>query len=297
MRTVLFPGQGAQFKGMGKELFPLYPQLTKVASEVLGYSLEKLCLEDPGNQLRYTQYTQPALYVVNAFAYMRKKREGAADAQASYFAGHSLGEYNALLAAEVFDFESGLRLVQKRGELMGKASGGSMAAVIGVDAARVRQALDENGLQEIDLANYNTPTQTVISGKVDAVDRAEKVFRNANIRCAVLNVTAPFHSRYMQPAQSEFAEFMKEFRFFPPKIPVISNVTARPHSGEIPELLVSQITSPVRWSDSVRYLFFQGAMQFTEIGSSILTNMVNEILKAVDAQNSRQGGWLVTETA
>jgi trans-AT polyketide synthase, acyltransferase and oxidoreductase domains len=288
MRAVLFPGQGAQFKGMGKELFPLYPQLTKAASQILGYSLEELCLEDPGNQLRYTQYTQPALYVVNALGYMAKKREGAADAQADYFAGHSIGEYNALLAAEVFDFESGLRLVQKRGELMGKASGGSMAAVIGVDATRVRQVLDENGLQEIDLANYNTPTQTVISGKADAVDRAEKVFRNANIRCVVLNVTAPFHSRYMQPAQQEFAEFVKQFRFFPPKIPVISNVTARPHSGQIAELLTSQITSPVRWSDSIRYLLSQRDMQFTEIGSSILTRMVNEIRQLADAQQSRQ---------
>lgn len=288
MRTVLFPGQGAQYKGMGKDLFPQYPQLTKTASDILGYSLEELCLEDPGNQLRYTQYTQPALYVVNALGYMTKKREGAADARADYFAGHSLGEYNALLAAEVFDFESGLRLVQKRGELMGKASGGSMAAVIGVEPASVRQVLDENGLQEIDLANYNTPTQTVISGKADAVDRAEKVFRNANMRCVVLNVTAPFHSRYMQPAQQEFAEFVKQFRFFPPKVPVISNVTARPHNGHIPQLLVSQITSPVRWNESIRYLLSQGDMQFTEIGSSILTNMVNDIRKSADPQLFRQ---------
>ena len=276
MRTVLFPGQGAQFKGMGKELFPLYPQLTRAASDILGYSVENLCLEDPGNQLRYTQYTQPALYVVNAFTYMKKRREGMPDVQADYFAGHSLGEYNALLAAEVFGFETGLRLVKKRGELMGKASGGSMAAVIGVDDRKVRQVLDENGLQEVDLANYNTPAQTVISGKADAVDRAEKVFRNVNIRCVVLNVTAPFHSRYMRPAQQEFAEFIKQFRFFPPKTSVISNVSARPHDGEIQESLVSQITSPVRWSDSIRYLLSQGDMQFTEIGSSILTNMVNE---------------------
>lgn len=296
MRTVLFPGQGAQFKGMGKELFPLYPQLTKVASEVLGYPVDKLCLEDPGNQLRYTQYTQPALYVVNAFAYMKKKREGAADAKADYFAGHSLGEYNALLAAEVFDFESGLRLVQKRGELMGKASGGSMAAVIG-NPGRIRQVLDENGLQEIDLANYNTPSQTVISGKAEAVARAERAFRNVNMRCVMLNVTAPFHSRYMQPAQREFGEFMRQFRFFPPKTPVISNVTAQPHDGKIPESLMSQITSPVRWSDSIRYLLSQGDMQFTEIGSSILTNMVNEIRKAVEEENSRQGGRLIAETA
>lgn len=281
MRTVLFPGQGAQFKGMGKDLFPLYPELTRAASEILGYSVEKLCLEDAENQLRNTQYTQPALYVVNAFGYMKKKREGTADVQADYFAGHSLGEYNALLAAEVFDFESGLRLVKKRGELMGKASGGAMAAVVGIDAQRIRQLLDENGLQEIDLANYNTPTQTVISGKTDAVNRAEKNFRDLKIRCVVLNVTAPFHSRYMQPAQEEFAAFIKQIRFFPLKTPVISNVTARPHeSGKVPQLLINQIISPVLWNDSIRYLLSQRDMQFTEIGSSILTNMVNEISKA-----------------
>jgi trans-AT polyketide synthase/acyltransferase/oxidoreductase domain-containing protein len=271
---------------MGKDLFPLYPQLTRAATEILGYSVEELCLEDPENRLRYTQYTQPALYVVNAFGYMKKKREGAADAQADYFAGHSLGEYNALLAAEAFDFESGLRLVKKRGELMGKASGGSMAAVVGVDAPKIRQVLDDNGLQEIDLANYNTPTQTVISGRTDAIARAEKIFRDLKIRCVVLKVTAPFHSHYMQPAQQEFAEFAKQFRFFPLKTPVISNVTARPHDGRVPEMLMNQIASPVRWNDSIRYLLSQGDMQFTEIGSSILTNMVNEISKVIGAEGS-----------
>jgi trans-AT polyketide synthase/acyltransferase/oxidoreductase domain-containing protein len=271
---------------MGKDLFPLYPQLTRAASEILGYSVEKLCLEDSANQLRDTQYTQPALYVVNAFGYMKKKREGVADAQADYFAGHSLGEYNALLAAEAFDFESGLRLVQKRGELMGKASGGAMAAVVGIDAQRVRQVLDDHSLQEIDLANYNTPTQTVISGKKDAVARAEEKFRDSKIRCVILNVTAPFHSRYMRPAQQEFAEFIKQIRFFPLKTPAISNVTAVSHeNGKIPELLVDQIVSPVLWNDSVRYLLSQGNMQFTEIGSSILTNMVNEICKAESVLN------------
>jgi trans-AT polyketide synthase, acyltransferase and oxidoreductase domains len=281
MRTVLFPGQGAQFRGMGKDLFPVYPQLTRAASEILGYSIEELCLQDSGDQLRYTQYTQPALYVVNAFGYMKKKREGAADVQADYFAGHSLGEYNALLAAEAFDFESGLRLVKKRGELMGKASGGAMAAVVGIDSRKIRQVLEENGLLEIDLANYNTPTQTVISGKKDAITCAEAKFRDLQIRCVVLNVTAPFHSRYMQPAQQEFAEFIKRIRFFPLKTPVISNVIAAPHeNGKVPELLVNQIVSPVLWNDSVRFLLTQGDMQFTEIGSNILTKMVNEICKA-----------------
>jgi len=278
MRTVLFPGQGAQYKGMGKDLFPSYPQLTRAASEILGYSVERLCLEDPANELRLTQFTQPALYVVNALGYMKKKREGAADVQADYLAGHSLGEYNALLAAEVFDFESGLRLVQKRGELMGKAFGGAMVAVVGVEPQRVREVLDENGLHEVDLANYNTPTQTVISGRADDIGRAEEILGERRMRCVRLNVSAPFHSRYMQPAQQEFAAFMRQIRFFPLRRPVISNVTARPHEdGTVAQLLVQQITSPVRWSDSVRYLLACGDMQFTEIGSSILTNMVNEI--------------------
>jgi len=161
---------------------------------------------------------------------------------------------------------------------MGKASGGAMAAVVGVDPPRIRRALDDNGLQEVDLANYNTPTQTVISGKADAIGRAEQVLGQLKMRCVPLNVSAPFHSRYMQPAQEEFAAFTKQVRFFPLRRPVISNVSARPHEdGMVAQLLVQQITSPVRWSDSIRYLLACGDMQFTEIGSNILTNMVKEI--------------------
>ena len=134
-------------------------------------------MKDPEHQLGLTQYTQPALYVVNALGYFKKLDEGSSDVQVDFLAGHSLGEYNALLAAEVFDFETGLKLVQKRGELMGADSGGSMAAVLGIKAEEVKQLLTEHQLDSIDLANFNTPTQIVIAGKTEAVLEAEKIFK------------------------------------------------------------------------------------------------------------------------
>jgi trans-AT polyketide synthase/acyltransferase/oxidoreductase domain-containing protein len=281
MKAILFPGQGAQFKGMGKELFSAYPQLMKTASEILGYSIEKLCLENPNNQLRLTQYTQPALYVVNALAYYKKcEDEKASGFHADFLAGHSLGEYNALLAADVFSFETGLQLVKKRGELMGAAKGGAMAAVVGIKAEEVRQLLVEHKLAGIDLANFNTPTQMVIAGPVDQILEAEKICTKKGIRCVVLNVSAPFHSRYMKEAQSEFSDFLRGFTFAQPKIPVIANATARPYeNGKIDQALGAQIASSVLWNDSIRYLMGQGDIEYIEIGANVLSKMVDEIKK------------------
>lgn len=278
MKTILFPGQGAQFKGMGKELFGTYPKQTEKASEILGYSIEELCLEDPNKQLALTQFTQPALYVVNALNYLKKQEEepGTVD----FFIGHSLGEYNALLAAGAFDFETGLKLVQKRGKLMGKASGGGMAAVLGVKADDIKTVLDDNALTDIDLANYNMSTQTVISGTTESIKNAQKIFREKKMRCIPLNVSAAFHSRYMRDAQKEFAEFLKQFKFSGLKTPVIANATARPYDdSKLTTTLSDQIASSVLWTESIRYLMGRGEMEFVEIGSAILTKMVTEITK------------------
>ncbi|MCU7933276.1 MAG: ACP S-malonyltransferase [Candidatus Thiodiazotropha sp. (ex Dulcina madagascariensis)] len=281
MKTILFPGQGAQFKGMGKALFPLYPQLTELASNILGYSIEELCLEDPHNQLRLTQYTQPSLFVVNALGYYRMRDEEGLDANVDFFVGHSLGEYNALLAAGIFDFETGVKLVQKRGALMGAAGGGGMAAVLGVKVDEVRKILMEHQLDVIDLANFNTPTQLVIAGPAKAIEEAERVFSSKDIRCVVLNVSAPFHSRYMIEAQREFSAFLNEFEFNVSKdetIPVIANSTARPYIADrVAETLSRQIASSVLWTETIRYLMGQGEMEYVEIGSGILSKMVDEI--------------------
>ncbi len=165
----IFPGQGSQEKGMGKQLFEAYPELTKVADHILGYSIENLCLADSRQVLDHTEYTQPALYVVNALSYLHERE--IRGLEPGFLAGHSLGEYSALFAAGVFDFETGLRLVQKRGALMAEAKGGGMAAVIGMDAPQTMKVLSDSGLDSIDIANINSPQQTVISGARADVER------------------------------------------------------------------------------------------------------------------------------
>ncbi len=258
MKTVLFPGQGAQYKGMGKELFKEYPKLTQTAEKILGYSVEELCVDDPKKQLHLTQYTQPALFVVNALNYYRQQESGEAASQADYFMGHSLGEYNALLAAGAFDFATGLKLVQKRGELMGKATGGGMAAVLGLKVEGLKELLAREKMTEIDFANYNTPTQIVVSGKNADIEKIEKVMQQKEIKCIPLAVSAAFHSRYMQVAQNEFSKYLTPFTFSSLKTPVIANATARPYQDkEIPQLLSKQIVSSVLWVESVRYLMRQ----------------------------------------
>lgn len=277
--TIMFPGQGAQFKGMGKNLFPKYTQLSQTASNILGYSIEELCLNDSENKLGQTQYTQPALYVVNALAYEDYKKTN--QSPVSFFIGHSLGEYNALLAAQAFDFETGLKLVQKRGELMSKAHGGGMLAVLKTSIENIKTLLQENNLQEIDIANYNTPTQTILSGPKESIKRAESIFFEHQIVCMPLNVSAAFHSRYMKEAQTEFTNFLTTFSFSSLKTPVISNVTARPYEdeeGQIATLLAKQIGSSVLWCESIRYLINQREMNFLQIGDNpILSRMVTEI--------------------
>lgn len=161
MSIIIFPGQGSQIKGMGEELFDQYEELTNRADNILGYSIKDLCLYDHQKQLHLTRYTQPALYVVNALSYFKYLEAGK---KPDFLLGHSLGEYNALLAAGVFDFETGLRLVKKRGELMGQVVGGGMAAIIGLKKEEIQAGLDKNDLNDIDIANYNSEEQLIISG-------------------------------------------------------------------------------------------------------------------------------------
>lgn len=280
----MFPGQGSQRVGMGAELFDDVDEFREVESEVdalLGYSMRELCLNDDGTRLSKTEFTQPALYVVNALHYFAALAEGR---QPKLLAGHSLGEYNALMAAGVFDFLTGLKLVKKRGELMSKATEGGMAAVIGFDSERLVQLLQENGLTDIDVANFNSPKQTVISGPLPEIQRAQKIFEEAGAEMVVqLQVSAAFHSRYMMPAAAEFAEFLEQFSFHAPQLPVISNVTARPYQSgatavPVKELLVKQIYSPVRWTHTVSYLLGRGTYQFHEMGpGSVLTRLTDQI--------------------
>ena len=274
----VFPGQGSQSLGMGEALFGDYPDLVAKADSILGYSLKTLCLEDPEGKLNLTQYTQPALFAVTALEYLKQRDETAE--KPDYLAGHSLGEYAALFVAGAFDFETGIRLVQKRGELMGKAQGGGMVAVIGLNPQRVHKILEETGVDTVEVANYNSPNQTILSGPVDDLDTIADAFKEGGARRYIpLNVSAAFHSRYMEEAGKAFSDFLQEVTFESLKIPVIANVTARPYEeGKIRANLANQLTSSVRWQESVEYLLAQGNCEFEEIGpGTVLTKLIDQI--------------------
>lgn len=279
MKVFMFPGQGSQYRGMGGALFDDFRELTARADHVLGYSIKELCLEDPRRELNNTQFTQPALYVVNALCYLRKLEETGTGPD--FLAGHSLGEFNALLAAECFDFETGLQLVRKRGELMRQVSNGGMAAILNATKQEIEGILKRNGLNNIDLANYNTPSQIVISGQVEEIARAQQFFQQDKMLYYPLNTSGAFHSRFMRAAKDQFQRYLSQFSLRDPGIPVVSNVTARPYeNGQVADNLASQIASTVRWSESIQYLLAQGrkrteTVEFTEVGyGDVLTKIL-----------------------
>lgn len=278
MPTYIFPGQGSQAKGMGGDLFNQFPDIINQADEILDYSTKSLCLEDPHQLLNQTKYTQPALYLVNALIYFKKIQESGK--KPDYVAGHSLGEYNALLAAGVFDFVTGLQLVKKRGELMSLASGGAMTAVIGLKANTIKTAFLQSGVNNVVIANYNSHSQLVISGPKEDINRAQALCEQIGASMVIpLKVSGAFHSPHMREAQIQFEQFTKNFQFSPPKITVIANSTALPYEpGNIQQTLARQITSPVMWTESIEYLFSLGETQIEEVGpGSVLTGLVRRI--------------------
>ncbi|GAB7028623.1 acyltransferase domain-containing protein [Streptomyces sp. NPDC021749] len=275
--AVLFPGQGAQFRGMGADVFDRYPGLTQFACDLLGYDLVALCRDNPDDVLARTECTQPALFVVNALhTFEREHREGR---RADYYLGHSLGEYNALLAAGVFDFETGLRLVKKRGELMAAASGGGMTAVLDLPAQQLLDIFRQDEVEGVDLAGFNTDAQTVIAGPDGALRGAHQALTRRGVRFVPLRVGGPFHSRYMDPARIEFEKHLKKCTFEEPHTPVIANVTGRPHvPGDFVQTLGAQLVQPVRWADGIRYLLGrESPLECEEVGGRSLLAMVKKI--------------------
>ncbi|KVM68313.1 hypothetical protein WJ60_12215 [Burkholderia ubonensis] len=281
----LFPGQGAQFKGMGgRELFAAYPGYVVKADAILGYSIEALCLEDAGQQLKRTAFTQPALFVVNALSAYRERENGASP---DYYAGHSLGEFNALHAAGCFDFETGLRLVAERGRLMGEVEGGAMAAVLGLDHDALQAEMTRAGCADsLEIANINSPTQLVVSGDaagVSALAAHLRKTRTANV--IPLAVSAAFHSRHMREAADRFAAVLTNTPMHAPHTPVVANVTGELYpQGDVRTLLARQMASSVRWWDGLTMLRRCGVMTARQIGpGQAMSKLWSEALGSVCA--------------
>lgn len=280
MTTIyVFPGQGSQSLGMGRELLRKYPHLVRMADEVLGYSIEQLCLRGPAKRLNDTRYTQPALYTVNALFYLERVRE--TGRVPAFVAGHSLGEYSALFAAGAFDFLTGLELVAERGRLMSLATEGGMAAVLAISPEHIADLLATHGCGDIDVANYNAPAQTVLSGRHTDLQAVRPLLEQAGARFVPLRVSAAFHSRCMREAEMEFGRFVSNYRLACPKIPVIANVSALPYEDDVAQPLVEQMTSPVQWVKSITYLMAQPEATFHEVGPGrVLSGLIRQIEQA-----------------
>lgn len=285
MKVYMFPGQGSQKVGMGKDLFDRFPEMVKRADSILGYSVKQLCVEDPNDQLNSTEYTQPALFVVNALSYLAKIEDG--ESEPDFLLGHSLGEFNALHAAGCFDFDAALKIVRKRGELMSQAEGGAMAAILNVSAEEIINILKSNQLDSIDIANYNAPAQTVISGPVTDIKKAQSFFQEGNMLYIPLNTSGAFHSHLMAAAKDKFSKYLKRFKISEPRISVIANVSAKSHhADEIINNMSEHITSPVQWVKSIEYLVdVAGSVDrcgFEELGSGdTLSKLVFKITEAI----------------
>ena len=277
LNIILFPGQGSQFQGMGADLFKEFPETVAMANDVLGYDVAELCKSNPDNLLNQTNYTQPALFLVNYLTYQNYLKSNTVP---DYFLGHSLGEFNALNAAGVFDFETGLRIVQKRGVLMLSINGTGMAAVLGSDYESLKAILDSN-FPELDIANINTYSQIVISGPLDLLDTAADFIEDEGLGYIPLKVSGAFHSRYMTPVKDSFKTYVETMKLNACSTPVVSNYTADLYPSAMSGVLtnmVNQIDSPVKWLQSIEFVMTKGECDFKEVGpGEVLTNVLKKI--------------------
>jgi [acyl-carrier-protein] S-malonyltransferase len=289
--ALLFAGQGAQAVGMGKDLaatFPSAPAWFDRANAALGYDLAAVCFDGPGTELTKTENAQPGIFLVSWVAFqLLKERVPALKFEAT--AGLSLGEFTALTAAGAMSFEDGLRVVRQRGRFMQEAcdaTKGGMAAVIGLDESRARAVCAEAGVV---LANLNCPGQLVISGETDKIAKAVELAKAKGARRAIpLPVAGAYHSPLMASAQPKLETELMTAKLSAPAVPVISNVTAQPHGavGEIRTRLVEQVTSSVRWEESMRYLVGQGFTRFIELGPGrALSGFMKRISKTAQVLN------------
>ena len=291
MKAYVFPGQGAQFTGMGKDLYEnstIAKELFEKANEVLGFDITKIMFEGTAEDLKQTKVTQPAVFLHSVI--LAKTIE---DFKPEMVAGHSLGEISALVAAEALDFESGLKLVYKRALAMQaacEANPSTMAAILGLEDEVV-----ENACKEIEgvvvAANYNCPGQLVISGEIEAVNAAcEKLKELGAKRALVLPVGGAFHSPLMKPAEEELAKAIEETTFNTPICPVYQNVTttAVTDPTEIKKNLIVQLTAPVKWTQSVQNMIADGATEFIEVGpGNTLQGLVKKVSREVATSSAQ----------
>lgn len=290
----VFPGQGSQAVGMGKALCDAFPEAKAVldaADDALGERLSTLCFEGPEEKLKLTANTQPAILAVSVAAHaVFVKRFGVTPA---FVAGHSLGEYSALVAAGAMSLADAVRSVRARGTFMQDAvpqGVGAMAAVLGLDAAKIEAICREAAEGEtVSCANFNEPGQTVIAGHAKAVERASLKLKEAGAkRVLPLPVSAPFHCALMQPVVPRLDEVLSRVQFAAPKVPVVTNVEAAPNSdpARIKELLLEQVTGSVRWVETVQALEKEGVTRVVELGpGKVLCGLVKRIAKGIETVN------------
>ena len=286
----IFPGQGAQYVGMGKELCESHPEAKEVfdkANEILKFDLAKLCFEGPKEELTATSNSQVAILVHSVAALRVLSAKGAFNPR--FALGLSLGEYTALVASESLTFEDGLKLVRKRGQFMQQAcekNPGKMASIIGMELDEVEKLCKGFGCE---IANLNCPGQVVVSGSASSVELASSIAKEKGAKRAVmLDVSGAFHSSLMTSAKEKLEKEINSVTFNPPKFPVISNVTAKPTQNpeEIKKNLVEQVNSRTLWNDSVQYVASQGIKTYLEIGpGTVLKGLMRRIDKSLNVIN------------
>jgi [acyl-carrier-protein] S-malonyltransferase len=290
MTAYIFPGQGAQFTGMGKDLYDAKPSAKKLmdqADEILGFSITKIMFEGTADQLKETKVTQPAIYIHSVAAAL-----SATDFKPDMVAGHSLGEFSSLVANRALSFEDGLKLVSKRAMAMQRAceiNPSTMAAILGLDDAKVEEICKSISDEIVVAANYNCPGQLVISGSMKGIEIACEKMKAAGAKRALpLQVGGAFHSPLMNPAKEELATAINTTNFNQPICPVYQNVNAEPASDIdiIKKNLIDQLTSPVRWTQTVQSMVRDGAKLFIECGpGKVLQGLVKKIEPTAEARS------------
>jgi len=287
----VFPGQGSQYIGMGRDLYEKYDVVKKVFDEfdfILEKKLSKLCFEGNEEDLKQTLNSQPAILAVSIAAYEVLKANS--NLVPDYLAGHSLGEYSALYAGGVINLQEIIKLVQKRAELMSEAPSGSMTAILGMDDEKIEQLVNEASSEGIICAaNYNTPDQTVISGETKAVERANELAKELGAKRVIpLAVSGGFHSPLMKPIAEKFEKYVNNTNVNDAGINIITNVDAKPtvDKAEFSSKMIKQIYSSVYWKQTITYMVEQGVDIFVEIGpGKVLSGMIRKICKTASVYN------------